>query len=164
MTWSAIWQYWRDWTAMSMAAAGTAVAAYWDAAPQLMHIAALALGPLLLIEAVSAVWMQREAQRLRAEPVAVVIYPGDRWDRAGLRFGMTLLLVALAAACDGLLGTRHMTVLWVLLWGTGGHARASLRHLETIAKLNHMRLPVFPDDRLERLDALNNTDEDATHE
>lgn len=154
MHWSALWTIWRDYTLAVTTAAAAALSGYWEAAPQLMHIAAMALGPLLVIEAVSATWMQREARKSRAEPVPVTIYPGDRWDRAGLRFAMTLLLVALAAAVDVLLGTRHMTVLWVLLWGTGGHARASLRHLEVIAQLNHMRLPIFPDDRMARLDAL----------
>jgi len=187
MTWSAIWAIWRDWALGVASAVSVALAGYWQSAPNLLRIASLALGPLLLLEALSASWMQRQARRkhphlptdelvlpasteqqrdefdawLRQE-YGVVVYAGDTWARAGLRFGMTLLLIALAAAVDTLLGTRHMTVLWVVLWGTSGHARATLRHLETVARLNHMKLPIFPDDRMERLDAL--TPADTPHE
>lgn len=154
MSWSAIWVIWRDYTLAVVTALAAAMTGYWDTAPDLLRLAAVALGPLLMLEAVSATWMQRAARQPRTEPVEVTVFSGDTWSRAGQRFALTLLLVALAGAVDVILGTRHMTVLWVLLWGVSGHVRATLRHLEVVAQLLHMKLPLFPDDRLERLDAL----------
>jgi len=183
MTWSAIGAIWKNWVLAVASALGVALTQYWNGAPNLLRIAAYTLGPLLVIEALSASWMQKAARRkmaalglelptdVRILPAAIMdaqeecnaalrqrygveVYPGDTWHRAGLRFGMTFLLICLAGAVDMILGTRHMTVLWVLLWGTSGHARGTLRHLEVIAKLAHMKLPIFPDDRMERLNAL----------
>ncbi len=151
------WSAWRDWVIAALAAVATALSAYWRAAPELLRFTAGALGPLLMLEATSAVWMQWAAKRPRAEPIDVTIYPGDTWTRAGERFGLTLALVCLAGAVDVLLGTRYMTVLWVLLWGTAGHARATLRHLETVAQLRYMHLPIFPEGRMSQLDALART-------
>jgi len=183
MSWSSIFAIWKNWALGLAAALSVGLVTYWETAPNLLRIAALTLGPLLLLEALSAAWMQRLARRrmaalglelpadIRVLPASrmaadeelnatlhqrygVAVYPGDTWARAGMRFGLTFLLIGLAAAVDMILGTRHMTVLWVLLWGTSGHARATLRHLEVIAKLYHMKLPIFPDDRMDRMNAL----------
>lgn len=185
MTWSGTVAIWKSWGLGVFSAVGVGLAAYWDSAPNLLRIAALGLGPLLMLEAFSASWMQRQARRKntrlpddgaavlplpgrageKADPYllkefGVEVFPGDTWARAGLRFGMTLLLVGLAAVVDTILGTRHMTVLWVLLWGTSGHTRAILRHMDVVAKLNHMELPIFPEETRKRMEQLRAEDAD----
>lgn len=179
MTWSGTVAIWKSWGLGVFSAFGVALVAYWQSAPNLLRIAAVGLGPLLMLEAVSASWMHRQARKKhpdmvyadaavlpvpglpgeKADPFLLKeygaeVFPGDTWARAGLRFGMTFVLVCLAAVVDTILGTRHMTVLWVLLWGTSGHTRAILRHMDVVAKLNHMELPIFPEETRKRMEQL----------
>lgn len=148
---------------------GAELVAYWTTAPTALRIAALWLTPLMLTDGFTAIWMGRiVARKADLEPAQrKLIKPfdrGDHWQKATARFGMTMGLIILAGAVDHITGTRHMTVLWILLWACSGHVSFALRRLQVIARINDFDLPIFPTDSLERLaDARDDDDEDDDH-
>ena len=149
---------WRSAVLGLISAVTSAVATYWQTAPALLHTATYWLGPVLVVDALSAVWMQHVARDHAAHPrdddPQITVYEGDNWLRAGARLGLTLGLVCMAGAVDSITGSRHMTVLWVLLWGVSGHGRAAVRHFQIIAQYNHFTLPIFPTEKLDQVSNL----------
>lgn len=158
------WAGFGTWAVAGMSGLGAVAAEYWNSAPSVLQCAALFLGPLLVVDAVSSMWFTsyaaRQASKLEAKRAAeggvepspamtemlAELAKGRTWTTAATRMGITLCLLVLALAFDQLTGTKHNTVLWILLWADGGHARFALRRLTLIAQAEDIEVPIFPND------------------
>jgi len=149
------------WAVAGLSGVGAVAATYWGTAPDVLRYAALALGPLLFVDALSSMWFCRYANSLaqkklirpQAEMQAILheLEQGRTWTTAAMRMGMTICLLVLALAFDGLTGTKHNTVLWILLWADGGHARFTLRRLAMMAENEGIEVPMFPNNAWESI-------------
>lgn len=153
---------WRTWLEALLTGALSALAVYWEQAPSIVHVCGMLIWPLVLLESGTAAWMQRAYRRHQEHPtddqVEVEVFPADDWARAPKRFGLVCALVTAGAAVDVLTGSGHGCVMWVLLWGVYGQIRATHRHLETIAALEHFTIPIFPPEKIEQLNPAEKAD------
>ena len=132
----------------AVAGLGAYLSRYWAEAPEVMKIALCSLMPLLVVDGLSAIGAAR---------LVGVKDKCDSWQAASVRFLLVLVLIVLAFAVDALTGTRHMTVLWVLLWACVGHARAAWKHCGLIAHVYGIDLMGFPGDRWDAVDDMMDT-------